>query len=70
MTNLSGGDYASPIGHESWNDIEKGGSGGGRPTSNGGAHLLGIILIILGIIGAAVFPPIGILIWIGAKLAA
>ena len=67
MTELKGGDYFSPSGHENWRITEKHDSGGG--TGGGGGKGLGIVLIIVGVILAAIFPPLGILIWIGAKTA-
>lgn len=69
MTDLKGGDYFSPMGHENWNTIESSNSGGVRHSNSSGlVRGIGITLIVIGVIGAAFFPPIGILIYIGLKM--
>ena len=69
MTDLQGGDYFSPMGHENWNTIESSNSGGVRHSNSSGlVRGIGITLIVIGVIGAAFFPPIGILIYIGLKM--
>ena len=69
MTDLKGGDYFSPMGHENWDTIESSNSGGVRHSNSSGlVRGIGITLIIIGVIGAACFPPIGILIYIGLKM--
>ncbi len=65
MSMNSPGSYSDPGGYENWRDIEKGSLGGGR----GAGNVCGIILIVVGVLLAAVFPPLGILIWIGVKMA-
>lgn len=69
MTDLKGGDYFSPMGHENWNTIESSNSGGVKHSNSSGlVRGIGITLIVIGVIGAAFFPPIGILIYIGLKM--
>ena len=57
---FDGGDY------EIWKDIEHSSKGG--YSGSGLGEIIGWFLIICGIFLTAIFPPCGILIWIGAKM--
>ena len=57
MASLNGGDYFSSGGHETWSDIEKGGSGGGGRHSIDDESLSKGLLIIA--ILLAIFIPGG-----------
>ncbi len=68
MSDFSGNDYFTPVGHETWSDIEGRSSGGGGRCPGAFQSLIAWTFIIAGIILAAIFPPLGILIWIGVKI--
>lgn len=59
---FDGGDY------EMWKDIEHGSNHGGIGGTGALEQILAWTLIIGGIILGAIFPPFGILIWLGAKV--
>lgn len=54
--------------YEMWRDIEHGGHSCGGSSGEAYTQLIAWTLIIVGVLLAAIFPPFGLLIWLGAKL--
>ena len=67
---LNGNGHFDAGDYEMWRDINKGSSGRGYGGGDSFTTLIAWGFIIAGIILGCVFPPFGILIWIGAKIGA